>query len=140
MMDLLAEPYTPDGWESPTQKNQVVARGGAGLWMPSQMAFSNWRLIGFAEADDPEEQDYSFPLWGWCFRGELALMAALEVWRPEVEDEPMGWHKRSGEPRRAPLRDQAPEINQPRCAHGSYLISGMKCAQSPHCVEFRVFR
>lgn len=134
-MNLLDEPYTPDPWASESHPGRVIGEGAGALWMSVPMAFGNYRLIGMPKALHGMEQDWN-PWWGWCFKGELALMAAANVWDPLVQDEPLGWHKRAGEPRQAPMRHQDMEYNQLRCVHGSYLVFGV-CMVTPHCEEFR---
>lgn len=134
-MDLIDEPYTPEPWSSSSSPGRVVAETDHEVWMSVPMAFGNFRLIGMPRAKHGMEQDWN-PWWGWCYRGELALMAALAVWDPNTQDEPLGWHKRAGEPRRAPQRDEFPEYNWPRCIHGSYLKAG-PCAVDKYCAEMK---
>lgn len=134
-MRLLKKPYVPGPWASPTHPARVVAEGAGCFWMSAPMMLGNYRLVGIPKAPNGVEQDWN-PAWGWCFRGELALMAAVNVWQPEVEDEPFGWHKRAGEVRQAPRRHEALEYNRPRCDHGSYFADG-KCVIDEHCLEFR---
>lgn len=134
-MDLLKEPFTPEPWDSESHPGKVVADGAGCWWMSAPRAFGNYRLVGMPKALHGMEQDWN-PWWEWCFRGELALMAAVRVWDPLVEDEPLGWHKRAGDTRRAQMRHQNLEYNHFRCIHGSYLVHG-KCAVDQYCKEFR---
>jgi hypothetical protein len=66
--------------------------------------------------------------YGWCFRSALVLTAAMAVWEPEFQDEPVGWHKRPmpHKVRRAPRRDERPEVNRRRCEHGA-VIETLSC-------------
>lgn len=106
----------------------VIGQSSDCRWIITQMTF-NWRLIGV-----PVEYAESNPEYGWCFASPAALMLAANAWDPETQDEPLGWHKRAGIPRRAPRRDELKEYNQPRCVHGSYLHE--TCAVDPyHCRE-----
>lgn len=134
-MDLLKEAFTPEPWNSGSRAGRVVADAAGCWWMSTPMSFTNYRLIGIPKALRGTEQEW-IPAWGWCFRGELALMAAVSVWDPLTEDEPLGWHKRAGDPRRAQMRHQKMDYNQLRCVHGSYLAHG-ECAVDRHCQEFR---
>lgn len=133
-MDLLARPYVPEPWASGSHSGRVVAESVDGLWLSVPMAFTNFRLVGVPRALPGVEQDWC-PWWGWCFPGELALLAAVRVWEPSVEDEPLGWHKRAGEGRTAPRRFEAPRYNRPRCVHGTYLDAPC-CRQVRVCQEF----
>ncbi|MFE9833958.1 hypothetical protein ACFYP4_02245 [Streptomyces sp. NPDC005551] len=88
----------------------------------------NDRLV-ILEKASPYTYDY-----GWCFpkQGGFAVAAALAVWDPATQDEPVGWHKRVGIPsRRAPRRDEDPEYNRDRCVHGSYMDE--PCARNQFC-------
>jgi hypothetical protein len=54
----------------------------------------NHRLIGIDQRN--------MPTYGWCFKTYHHAYAALLLWEPDTQDEPLFWHKRAGEPRRAP--------------------------------------
>lgn len=86
----------------------------------------NYRLIGV--------DTYEMPTYGWCFRTYVHTLAALSAWDADTQDEPLFWHKRAGEPRRAPQRDHNPTYNLPRCVHGSYLHDRV-CDIDPFCSE-----
>jgi hypothetical protein len=86
----------------------------------------NHRLIGIDERN--------MPTYGWCFKTYHHAYAALLLWEPDTQDEPLFWHKRAGEPRRAPGRDHNPDYNRPRCVHGSYLHDRV-CDIDPFCSE-----
>lgn len=109
----------------------VIGRSAGHRWIMVQMAFTNWRLIGC-----PEEYEESHPVYGWCFNGAPSLLLACFAWNPEVQDEPLGWHKRAGEPRRAPDRSWDLVYNRPRCIHGGYLDSDT-CLVTEYCEEFQ---
>jgi len=89
----------------------------------------NIRLIAVPHGDEGK--------WGydhaWCYpRDPNVVEAAAAAWDPDTQDEPTGWHKRpTPTPRRAPNRDQQPEYNQPRCAHGSYITDGCRTVNCP---------
>ncbi|MFI2434721.1 hypothetical protein [Streptomyces sp. NPDC018693] len=61
---------------------------------------------------------------GWCYPRDAELVArAVAGWDSDIQDEPAGWHKRpTGDPRRAPRRDEDPHYNRARCEHGSYFL------------------
>ncbi|WP_284576694.1 hypothetical protein [Streptomyces sp. 2P-4] len=69
----------------------------------------------------------------WCYpRDPAAVEAAIEQWDPDVEDEPLGWHKRATtEPRRAPHRDRDRAYNRPRCRHGDYIHGTCRTTNCP---------
>jgi hypothetical protein len=55
----------------------------------------NWRLI----LGLPGAQVYDF---GWCYASIEALVAAVQVWQPQTEAEPLGFLKRATARRREP--------------------------------------
>jgi len=69
---------------------------------------------------------------GWCFKTSTHAIAAIAMWEPDTQDEPLLWHKRAGDLRRAPHRDQEPDYNRPRCTHGTYLHE-QQCDIDPFC-------
>jgi hypothetical protein len=87
----------------------------------------NIRMIAVPHGD-PTGYDYA-----WCYpRDPQAVEAAAAQWNPQTQDEPPGWHKRPTRPaRRAPLRDQEPEYNRPRCEHGCYIAEGCRTIGCP---------
>ncbi|MFH9606931.1 hypothetical protein [Streptomyces sp. NPDC017448] len=92
----------------------------------------NDRLV-LRSKKDPYTYEY-----GWCFPKQLgvAVAAALAVWNPETQDEPVGWHKRAVQNiRRAPRRDEDPAYNRERCVHGSYMDA--YCTVDLHCPRDR---
>jgi hypothetical protein len=123
-MELL-EPFDVDpDWRAP-----VVARAAECRWLAVPMIY-NVRLV--CVPDDST----GIAAFGWCYRTELALLAAVRVFDPVTQDEPLGWHKRAGGlPRWAPEREADPEYNQPRCEHGTYLHTGI-CDVTVHCYDF----
>lgn len=131
-MKLIENPEVDPYWVVPHSPHSglVIAESSDCRWLAVQMAFTNWRLIGV-----PVEHEESNPEHGWCFRGQVALYAAVGVWDAEREDEPLGWHKRAGVWRRAPLREESPEYNLPRCVHGTYLHAPY-CERAMVCAEF----
>jgi hypothetical protein len=132
-VQLIESPKVDPCWGNThhPDSGRVIAEGGGCRWLAVKMSFTNWRLIGALS-----QIEESHPVYGWCFNGQLALMAAVALWDPETEDEPLGWHKRAGSPRRARQRHLAPEHNRPRCIHGSYFANG-RCAVTEFCEEFR---
>ncbi|MGW2951582.1 hypothetical protein [Streptomyces eurythermus] len=76
--------------------------------------------------------------YGWCYPRDPELVArAVADWDPDVQDEPMGWHKRpSSPPRRAPRRDEDPAYNRPRCVHGSYLHESCRTVNCPEFLTY----
>lgn len=88
----------------------------------------NWRLIGIDRHDVPD--------YGWCYKTRKHAYAGLLMWDPVTHDEPLLWHKRAGEHRRAPWREANPEYNQTRCVHGSYL-NDRACDVDRLCIEMR---
>jgi hypothetical protein len=66
--------------------------------------------------------------YGWCYPRDPELVAAAVAgWNADVQDEPLGWHKRPCMPvRRAPRRDEDPHYNRPRCLHGCYADEGCR--------------
>ncbi|WP_228976708.1 hypothetical protein [Streptomyces sp. DH12] len=83
----------------------------------------NIRLLAVPVQGDGSGYDH-----GWCYpRDPDAVADAVAAWDADTQDEPMGWHKRpTRPPRRAPRRDEQPEYNAPRCAHGPYLADGCR--------------
>lgn len=132
-MELMENPEVDPCWVhafDPALSGRIIARTPGIRWIAMPMAFTNWRLVGAVDV----HMD-SAPVYGWCFKGELALMASAAVWDPEVQDEPLGWHKRAGEPRQAPRRSEDLVYNRLRCVHGSYL-NDQRCTQVDFCPEF----
>lgn len=87
----------------------------------------NHRLVMTPKADTR--------LWfyGWCYDTALAATAAMKVWTPETQNEPLGWKKRPGRfLRTAPRTDEEPQHNRPRCIHGRYPDDG-PCEKDPFC-------
>jgi hypothetical protein len=84
----------------------------------------NIRLIA-VPVDDANSWGYDH---GWCYpRDPSVVRASVAAWDSDVQDEPMGWHKRpTGHPRRAPRRDDDPHYNRPRCVHGCYIDEGCR--------------
>lgn len=106
-------------------KAAELAADGKHRYLIVRMGF-NHRLIGIDQRD--------MPTYGWCFKMYQHAYAALLIWDPTTQDEPLLWHKRAGEPRRAPRRDHNPDYNLPRCVHGSYLHDRV-CDIDPLCTE-----
>lgn len=131
MMELLDNPYVPNEWAHTTNPAWVIAEGSGFLWMSAPMAFGAFHLLG---VNGPDHVMAFSPVHGWAYRSEAPLLAALASWNPETENEPVGWHKRQGDPRLAPHGDRRPEYNFPRCIHGSYVVRGM-CDVTPYCKE-----
>lgn len=127
--ELVLDPYWTEERYSDIS-GAIIGRGGDCRWIMVRMAF-NWRLIGV-----PEEREESNPEYGWCFPGLTELKLACFAWDPETQDEPLGWHKRAGSPRRARHRHQDLAYNRPRCVHGSYLTQA-SCAVDEFCGEFK---
>lgn len=127
-MDLIENSEVDPRWEDSLHPDsgRIVARSSDTRWAAVHMGF-NWRLM-----DLREDGCYSF---GWCYRNRLAILAAVAVWDPDVQDEPLGWHKRAGEIRRAPHREEAPQYNRDRCVHGTYA-DAMFCARARVCASF----
>ena len=125
-----ADPYWTDERHHPAS-GWILGRAGGCRWIMAQMGFGNWRLLGV-----PEECEESSPEYGWCFHGPAAVVLAVNAWDPEIQDEPLGWHKRAGSPRRARMRHKDLTYNRPRCVHGSYFADG-QCAVVKFCEEFR---
>lgn len=90
----------------------------------------NLRLVAVPPGEMLTGPDYA-----WCYpRDRAAVLAALEDYDPDTQDEPMGWHKRPGcAIRKAPRRQERPEYNRPRCQHGAYLDE--QC-QDQFCPDF----
>jgi hypothetical protein len=125
---IVEHPQSDVLWRQPLMAEEAGTR-----WVAVQMAY-NVRLIGYdTERVGLFEGIASF---GWCFKTRVDLEVACSVWDPVTQDEPMGWHKRVGEPRGAPERNKDPEYNRVRCIHGQYLDTG-KCEIDPFCQEFR---
>jgi hypothetical protein len=72
--------------------------------------------------------------YAWCFKKLPLAVAAVGVWDPETQNEPLWWHKRAGETRYAPRQHEQAEYNLPRCIHGSYLHQP-SCDIDPFCHE-----
>ncbi|WP_199570584.1 hypothetical protein [Streptomyces murinus] len=74
---------------------------------------------------------------GWCYPRDPELVAGhVAAWDPETQDEPDGWHKRATWPaRQAPRREEEPERNRPRCAHGCYLADGCRTVNCRDALE-----
>lgn len=106
--------------------SKELASDGTYRYLIVPMGF-NQRLIGVDQRD--------MPIYGWCFKSYKHALAALVVWDQNTQDEPLFWHKRAGEPRRAPHRDHNSDYNGPRCVHGSYLHD-RACDIDPLCREF----
>ncbi|WP_435610019.1 hypothetical protein [Streptomyces sp. C10-9-1] len=122
-MDLI-EPSYDVLWGGP-----VLAAADGMRWIAVPMLV-NHRLVGV-----PDDGDGS-AAYGWCYGSLAAIVAAVAVWDPATQDEPLGWHKRAGEPaRRAPERHRDPDHNRARCVHGSYRHTG-RCDRTPYCTEF----
>lgn len=71
--------------------------------------------------------------YGWCYPSAAAALAAIRVWDPDTQNEPLGWHKRpTPSARTAPRAETAPDYNRPRCVHGHY--TDRPCVTDPdHC-------
>lgn len=121
-MQLHDEPVFNPAW-----KAMELAEHGAHRYLIVAMGL-NHRLVGV--------DCWDMPTYGWCFKTYEHAYAALLLWVPEIQDEPLFWHKRAGETRRAPHRDHNPDYNHPRCVHGSYLHDGA-CDIDPFCYEIR---
>lgn len=125
-MKLIDTPETDPLWQG-----LVIARETDCRWIAVRM-LSNHRLVCVYDDDLSGCGAY-----GWCYRNMAALVASAAVFEPETQDEPIGWHKRAGaDIRHAPRRDQDPEHNRDRCAHGSYLHTAA-CNITQFCEEFR---
>ncbi|MFD3978327.1 hypothetical protein ACFWR6_07040 [Streptomyces griseus] len=84
---------------------------------------SNLRLIAVPVG---EERAWGYDF-AWCYpRDIVAVMASVAAWDSERQDERTGWHKRPTEARQAPRRDEEPEYNRARCAHGCHLDDGCR--------------
>lgn len=72
--------------------------------------------------------------WAWCFNGPLELGAAVHVWDPDTQNEPVGWKKRPSELRSrvAPRAEEDSQYNRFRCIHGSYPEDG-PCVVAEYC-------
>jgi hypothetical protein len=110
----------------PDWGGQEAAADGDMLYLVCPM-FYNARLI-VVPRSSPEA------LYGWCFKSAPYALAALAMWEPDIQDEPLFWHKRAGEARLAPHREKEIQFNLPRCRHGSYLHDGV-CDVDPLCSE-----
>lgn len=89
----------------------------------------NWRLLVTPKAT-PGMWTY-----GWCYDGRTPIAAALKVWDPQTQNEPLGWKKRPATMaiRVAPrMAEGDPHYNRPRCEHGGYPDDG-PCATDPFC-------
>jgi hypothetical protein len=122
------DPPIPD----PDWQGHVIAESTGFRWLAVRQLF-NWRLVGVAV--DAEPMDGA--TWGWCYTDPHALAAAVRIWDPGVQDEPLGWHKRPTDTiRKAPHRAEDPEYNRPRCVHGNYIDTSTACGHDPYCPDF----
>jgi hypothetical protein len=119
---LITAPCTDVLWRAP-----LIALDAGLRWVLVPMLY-NHRLIAYPPG--------GLAPYGWCFKSPLAALTAATTYDPWTQDEPLGWHKRAGEVRRAPYRDQDPDHNQSRCIHGSYLHEPA-CSVVEVCPEFR---
>lgn len=89
----------------------------------------NIRVIAVPK-DEHQAMGYDF---AWCYPKDPELVVeCLRDWAPEVQDEPLGWHKRpSWYIRRAPRRDWDLAYNRPRCVHGDYIAEGCRTINCP---------
>jgi hypothetical protein len=89
----------------------------------------NIRVIGVPK-DQAQAMGYD---WAWCYPRDADLVAqCLRDWAPDVQDEPLGWHKRpTSRTRRAPHRDWDSQYNRPRCEHGCYIDEGCRTVGCP---------
>lgn len=122
---LLPAPVWDDDWAG-----LVLGEDATHRWMLLEFGF-NLRLITVPHG---ERNGWDY---GWCYpRDTAAVLAALEGYDPDTQNEPMGWHKRPGAAvRKAPRWEERPEYNRPRCRHGAYLAE--KC-RDRFCPDFRV--
>jgi hypothetical protein len=112
----------------PVWQAAVVGEDSTHTWMIKPMLY-NHRLIGVPHDVLLDET------WGWCYPDKITCTAAAALFDPAVHDEPDGWRKRATHAvRRAPGRDVAPDYNQPRCVHGTYLHRS-RCDNEPKCDE-----
>jgi len=85
-------------------------------WGPYQLEINqmivNARLV-MSHDDNPWEYDYA-----WCYRDIATAAVAAYAWNPDTDDEPPGWHKRSG--RRLRVAPNRTADTQYRCDHGTY--------------------
>jgi hypothetical protein len=131
-MELHDKPIPRPEWSGIDQAVEVAIDDEC-YWVIMRMG-SNHRLIGV------QRRDTSWPKYGWCFASAGHALAAVWLFDPDTHDEPLFWHKRAGQARRAPRRDEDPDYNSARCVHGSYLGEGV-CARDPgFCPEFRAER
>lgn len=132
-MELIENSEVDPRWEDSLHPDsgRIVARSSDTRWAAVHMGF-NWRLVGLEK-----NGCYSF---GWCYRNRRAILAAVAVWDPDVQDEPLGWRKRAGGMRRAPRREEDPQYNRARCVHGTY-VDATFCERVRVCASFPgVFR
>lgn len=93
----------------------------------------NIRVIGVPKAED-QAMGYD---WAWCYPKDPELVVEfLRDWAPQVQDEPLGWHKRpTGIVRRAPDRHWDRQYNRSRCVHGCYIHEGCRTINCPGVKE-----
>lgn len=133
---MAQSPVRDPFWSNPSHhpsSGLTLGSGGGCRWIMVQMAF-NWRLIGVLEHYEESNPDF-----GWCFSSPVALLLGAAAFEPEEQDEPLGWHKRAGEVRRAPERHRQPEYNRDRCIHGGYTDHA-RCPVDPFCREYNRMR
>lgn len=124
---LLPAPVWDEDWAG-----LLLAEDATHRWILLSFGY-NMRLITVPHG---ERNGWDY---GWCYpRDEAAVRAALESYDPDIQDEPMGWHKRPGAAvRKAPRREELPEYNRPRCQHGAYLAE--EC-RDRFCPDFMAVR
>jgi hypothetical protein len=99
------------------REGYTLAEDDTYLYELLPMSF-NCRLV-ITPKDSPLTYEY-----GWCYSSAVGVRAAVQVWDPETQNEPLGWHKRALLPRVAPRAEEDPHHNRPRCAHGRYPADG----------------
>lgn len=109
---------------------QELAADDTHRWLLVPMGF-NLRLVGCPHT---EPGTLTWPEFGWCYSRSAphAPALALAAFDPVTQDEPLGWHKRAGDIRRAPVRAADPHHNRERCQHGKYLAD-RDC--DPYCPD-----
>lgn len=122
---LLPAPVWDDDWAG-----LVLAEDATHRWILLSFGY-NMRLITVPHR---ERNGWDY---GWCYpRDTAAVLAALESYDPDTQNEPMGWHKRPGAAvRQAPRWEKDPEYNRPRCQHGAYLA---ETCRDRFCPDFTV--
>lgn len=120
-MHLYDKPVTND------REGITLAEDDDSYYEAVRMLF-NWRLVVTPKS---AVGVYSY---GWCYDGPAPIAAALKVWDPETQNEPLGWKKRPATQliRVAPRAGENPEYNRPRCDHGGYPDTG-RCVTDPYC-------